>query len=228
MNTRQNDIAKRNERVACVLFDLDGTLTDSGEGVMGSAAYAFRKLGLPVPEPRELRTMVGPPLSSSFPRLGVPQDKVEEAIAYYRDDYNDGGGKLRNSVFPGIEEMLRDLKEKGLRLFVATSKPEGVAREVLTTFGLTGYLEYIAGASSDRSRETKADVMRHLLEETGHPKGLVMVGDTIWDVLGAKELGIPCVGVSWGYGEDQDMLDAGAETVVATPKDLTEYLTGND
>ena len=221
MNTRQNDIAKRNERVACVLFDLDGTLTDSGEGVMGSAAYAFRKLGLPVPEPRELRTMVGPPLSSSFPRLGVPQDKVEEAIAYYRDDYNDGGGKLRNSVFPGVEEMLRDLKERGLRLFVATSKPEGIAREVLTTFGLTGYLEYIAGASSDRSRETKADVLRHLLEETGYPEGLVMVGDTIWDVLGAKELGIPCVGVSWGYAAPGELEAAGADAIA---KDMEELL----
>ena len=221
MNTRQNDIAKRNERVACVLFDLDGTLTDSGEGVMGSAAYAFRKLGLPVPEPRELRTMVGPPLSSSFPRLGVPQDKVEEAIAYYRDDYNDGGGKLRNSVFPGVEEMLRDLKERGLRLFVATSKPEGIAREVLTTFGLTGYLEYIAGASSDRSRETKADVLRHLLEETGYPEGLVMVGDTIWDVLGARELGIPCVGVSWGYAAPGELEAAGADAIA---KDMEELL----
>ena len=216
------------ERIKNVLFDLDGTLTDPAEGITNALMHAQRRMGRPVSPREDLFVFIGPPLIETFmSEWGLSREESEQALVYYREHFGTKG-LFENVPYEGIGETLADLKASGLRLFVATSKPEGIAREVLTTFGLTGYLEYIAGASSDRSRETKADVIRHLLEETGHPKGLVMVGDTIWDVLGAKELGIPCVGVSWGYGEDQDMLDAGAETVVATPKDLTEYLTGND
>ncbi len=216
----------KTRRYDCVLFDLDGTLTESGEGVMGSAAYAFTQLGLPVPPPEELRTMVGPPLRASFLRLGVPGEKVEEAIALYRDEYNNRGGKLRNGVYPGIVELLEKLKGIGCRLYVATSKPETVAREVLERFRLDRYLERIAGASLDHSRESKADVLRHLLETVEKQKKAVLVGDTIYDVLGARELGLPCIGVNWGYGEKRDMEEAGAETIVETPEELFAYLTG--
>ncbi len=217
---------KRDIRYDCVLFDLDGTLTDSGPGITGGGAYAFEKLGLPVPPCEDLRTMVGPPLSSSFPRLGVPADRVEEAIGLYRHYYNRLGGKFENSVYPGVREMLERLKERGLRLFVATAKPEPVAREVLAHFGLDRYFDYIAGAGSDFSRESKADVLKYLLETAGDPEGTILVGDTVYDVAGANELGIPCVGVTWGYGSVKDMEAAGAAAIVSSPEELFWYLEG--
>ena len=211
-------------RYGRVLFDLDGTLTDSGEGIMGGGAYAFGRLGLPAPPARELRTMVGPPLAASFRRFGMPAELVEEAIRLYRYYYNDLGGKFRNSVYPGVEETLKKLKGLGCRLYVATSKPEPVAREVLAHFRLDGYFEQIAGASSDHSRESKADVLRRLLEMTGGAEDTVLVGDTIYDVEGANELGIPCVGVSWGYGDAGQMEAAGAAAIVGSPEELYAYL----
>ena len=118
-------------RYQSVIFDLDGTLTDSGEGIMNSAEYAFEQLGIAVPDRQDLRKIVGPPLTYSFPLFGVPEDQVVEAIRLYRDQYNNRGGKYQNHVYPGIEEMLSQLKQAGCRLFVATSKPEPLAREIL-------------------------------------------------------------------------------------------------
>ena len=213
-------------RYKYVLFDLDGTLTDSGKGIMNSARYAFGELGLETPPTQELRKMIGPPLGVSFAFLGVPQEQVEEAIRLYRDRYNNHGGKYECEIYPGIVELLEKLQAGGCRLYVATSKPEAMARDILTKFELARYFEYIAGATFDHSREGKAAVLRYLLELTGETNDSVLIGDTHYDVLGANELGIPCIGVTWGYGTRDEMQAAGAAEIVDSPDALYEYLRG--
>ena len=210
-------------RYSHIFFDLDGTLTDSGEGITNSGIYAFEQLGLPRPDRAEFRKMVGPPLKTGFSVLGVPQEMIEEAIRLYRENYN-RVGKYQNRVYPGIEEMLKDLKKAGCSLYVATSKPEQLAREILTGFRLAGYFEYIAGATWDHSRESKDGVLRYLVSLTGTSEGTVMVGDTQYDVLGAHQRNIPCVGVTWGYGLREELIRADAEAVADTPEQLLTYL----
>ena len=208
----------------CIFFDLDGTLTDSGEGIINCAIYALEQLGLPVPLRESLRFFVGPPLHESFPRVGVPAELVDEAIVLYRKRYVPIG-KFENIPYPGIRELLQQLKDLGYRLFVATSKPENLSVEILEHFKLDIYFERICGATSDASRSSKADVIAYLLalaSDTDHP---IMVGDTHYDVLGAKAHGIPTVGVRWGYGEVQNMLEAGAVAIADNPEQLLEILT---
>ena len=209
----------------CLLFDLDGTLTDSGEGIINSVVYSLEKLGLPVPPMSELRKFVGPPLKDSYARVGVPEDKIDEAIINYRVRYDTQGGKFENLVYDGIEELLERLKADGFRLFVATSKPEPLAREVLEHFNLTHWFEEIAGASMDGVRLTKAQVIQYLLDQIGELDDALMIGDTEYDVIGARNLGIPCVGVTWGYGLRESLERECAVHIVDTPMELYNWLT---
>lgn len=191
-----------------VLFDLDGTLTDSAPGIIDCATYAFSSLGYKIPDIHDLRTFIGPPLSSSFARFGMDPDTVEKAISAFRSRYT-VSGKFENDVYPGIEELLIKLKDKGYHLFVATSKPELTAREILAHFHLDIYFDEIAGASLDHNRESKEAVIAYLLSKKDIGAS-VMVGDTDYDVIGAKKHGIPCIAVSWGYGNKKSMLAEGA------------------
>ena len=211
-------------RMQNVIFDLDGTLTDSGEGIKNSAAYAFLQLGLPVPEEKELRKMVGPPLSVGFSVLGVPEAQINEAVRLYRVRYNEGGGKYENRVYDGIEDCLIALKTAGLRLYVGTSKPETLAREILSGFHLAPYFDYIAGASWDGSLQNKDDVLAYLLTVIGGADGAVMVGDTHYDVLGAHARNLSCIGVTWGYGTREELISAGADALLDAPDELSAFL----
>lgn len=207
-----------------ILFDLDGTLTDSGEGIMNCAVYALAHFGIEAPAEKELRTFVGPPLSESFARFGVPADRIEEAIRVYRSRYLPIG-KFENQPYPGIRELLEKLNTEGCRLYVATSKPEATSIEILDHFDLSKYFVKICGASSDFSRNSKEAVIAYLLEECGADEEAVMVGDTAFDVIGAKAHGIPTVAVSWGYGLVEDMKSAGAVAIADTMDELYELLT---
>ena len=206
-----------------ILFDLDGTLTDSGEGIMNCAALALEHFGIPVPDREALRVFVGPPLDKTFREFGVPADKTNEAIAVYRSRYVPIG-KWENHPYPGVEELLRKLKDQGHRLFVATSKPEEMSIEILTKFGLADYFERICGATLDGSRGKKEDVIAYLLSLTEGTGEAVMVGDTTYDVIGAAHHGIPTIGVAWGYGKVEDMKAAGAAAIADTMEALFEYL----
>jgi len=207
-----------------ILFDLDGTLTDSGEGIMNSAVYALAHFGIPAPTEAELRTFVGPPLTETFARFGVPRDRLEEAVRVYRSRYLPIG-KFENHPYPGIRELLEKLKADGHTLFVATSKPEVTSIEILQHFGLDGYFEKICGASTDFSRNSKEAVIAYLLDSCGARENAVMVGDTAYDVIGAKAHGIPTVGVSWGYGLVEDMERSGAAAIAHTMEELYTYLS---
>lgn len=206
-----------------ILFDLDGTITDSGEGIMNCATYALEHFGLPVPDRATLRQFVGPPLRDTFIRFGVPADKAEEAIAVYRSRYLPIG-KYENVPYPGIYELLEKLQKEGHKLYIATSKPESTSVDILNRFELSRYFERICGATMDGSREEKAQVIAYLLEITG-AKDAIMVGDTAFDVIGAASHGIPTIGVSWGYGEVADMERAGAKAIAHTMDELYGLLT---
>ena len=207
-----------------ILFDLDGTLTDSGEGIMNCAVFALAHFGIPAPTEAELRTFVGPPLTETFARFGVPKDQLEEAVRVYRSRYLPIG-KFENHPYPGIRELLEKLKDDGHTLFVATSKPENTSIEILEHFGMARYFEKICGASTDFSRNSKEAVIAYLLDSCGARDNAVMVGDTAYDVIGAKAHGIPTIGVSWGYGLVEDMENAGAAAIAHTMDELYGYLS---
>lgn len=201
-----------------ILFDLDGTLTDSGEGIINCAQLALRHLGIDADDRQALRRFVGPPLRESFPKFGVPGDRVAEAISVFRRHYL-AVGKFQNFPYPGIEALLRQLKADGFRLYVATSKVESTAVEILTKFGLAGYFDKICGAETD-GRDTKDAVIAYLLKQLDPEGRVLMVGDTVFDVEGAGVHGIPTIGVSWGYGDVREMENAGAAAIVSTPEAL--------
>jgi phosphoglycolate phosphatase len=206
-----------------ILFDLDGTLTDSGEGIINCATLALEHFGLPVPSRQEMGVFVGPPLDKTFIAFGVPADKAQEAIDVFRSRYV-VVGKFENKPYPGIHELLETLQSQGHRLFVATSKPEVTALEVLEKFELTDYFEKIVGATFDGTRSHKADVIAYLLKEIGNPEQMLMVGDTEFDVLGAAAHKIPTIGVTWGYGKVSAMEEAGAISIAHTMEELLEQI----
>lgn len=206
-----------------ILFDLDGTLTDSGEGIINSVIPALEHYGIAIPPREELQVFVGPPLHDTFLRFGVPADQLENATKIYRSRYIPIG-KFENAPYPGIPELLEMLKSQGHKLFVATSKPEPMAVEILEHFDLAQYFDRICGASMDTSRSSKEAVIAYLLEQNGSAENMVMVGDTKYDVIGAKAHGIPTIGVSWGYGEIDEMLEAGAAAIAHTTQELLELL----
>ncbi len=201
-----------------LFFDLDGTLTDSGPGIMNCAQLALEAYGIQAPR-EALRAFVGPPLRVSFARFGVPEAELDQAISLFRSRYQTVG-KFENLPYPGIPALLEQLQEAGFPLYVATSKPEITAKEILAHFHLDGYFLEICGATMDSSRENKADVIAYLLQKAGGPHGVLMIGDTDYDVLGAAAHGIPTIGVSWGYGTANSMAAAGALAVVDTPQAL--------
>ena len=157
-----------------ILFDLDGTLTDSGEGIINCAILALEHFGLPIPSREELRVFVGPPLHETFVKFGVPADKAEEAVAVYRSRYIPIG-KYENTPYPGIRQLLENLKEEGYTLYVATSKPEGMSVDILEHFDLAKYFDCICGASMDTSRSTKEAVIEYLIHRNGKSGNMIMV-----------------------------------------------------
>lgn len=207
-----------------ILFDLDGTLTDAGEGIINCASLALEKLGLPVPDTDAMKAFVGPPLRQTFQKFGVKPEEVERAIGIYRSRYVPIG-MFENAPYPGIHAMLAALKEAGHRLYVATSKPETMATAILEKFGLAPYFDKICGATLDHSRDSKDKVIGYLLEQT-HAKDAIMIGDTIFDVQGAAVHGIPTIGVTWGYGKAEDLIQSGVKSLAHSPSQLLNMLLG--
>ena len=187
-------------RPQLVIFDLDGTLTDSARGIVSSFRYALGHVGAPVPDDPDLAgRVVGPPMHHTLRAMGLG-DLTDDAIAAYRADYTTRGWVL-NEVFDQIPELLEDLRTAGVRLAVATSKAEPTARRILAHFGLDGHFEVIAGAGLDGVRSTKADVVAHVLAQLDPvPEHVLMVGDRVHDVAGASHHGIGTIVVDWGYG----------------------------
>ncbi|NBJ10237.1 HAD family hydrolase [Microvirga arsenatis] len=206
------------------LFDLDGTLTDPKTGITRSIQYALDRLGRPVPDADELTWMIGPPLIASFTKLlGSPED-AQEALRLYRERFG-ASGLFENEVYEGIPALLQDLRDQGVRLFVATSKPHVYARRILDHFELSRFFAGIYGSELDNRNADKRDLIRHILEqERFDPARAVMIGDREHDAIGAKANGLASIGVTWGYGSRQELLDAGVACLVDAPQDLAESI----
>lgn len=214
----------------CVLFDLDGTLTDSAPGIVEKIGEALVAAGHPSPDPDELkRHFVGPPLSESLrDYAGIEGAEADEIIAHYRRSYTTRG-VVGNSVFTGIEDVLGRLRMAGMPMAVATSKPELQADRVLAEFGLAEYFITVTGSTLDETRSTKADVVEEALRrlraagvDVSRP---IMVGDRRHDIDGAGAHGVDCITVGWGYGASEEIAHAARHA--PAPEDLAAMLLGS-
>lgn len=210
-----------------IFFDLDGTIIDSGEGVTNSVRYSLEKLGLPSMTEKELRRFIGPPLVYSYGAYaGVERENIETAIKYYREYYTEKG-IFEGYVYENIEKMLKILKENGKRIIVATSKPEEFARAILERAGLSEYFEYIAGATMDeKTRITKIDVIAYALEKAqiNDTSSVLMVGDRMYDIEGAKHFNMDVMAVLYGYGSYEEFIEYKADYIAKTPLDVAEKI----
>lgn len=210
-----------------ILFDLDGTLTDSAEGIMNCAEYALNAMGITEPDRSRLLRFIGPPLVDSFMDFyGMSREDALKAVALYRERFP-VKGIFENRVYEGIPEALDMLKKAGKRLAVATSKPEVYAKRILEHFELAEYFEAVTGAELSGERNAKSEVIEECLKRLGNPdKGTVlMVGDRKHDVIGAKACGVDCAGVKFGYAEENELENAGAICTFDTPIQLAEAVT---
>lgn len=209
-----------------VLFDLDGTLVDPVVGITNSIIHAFKKYNMEVKDRSELLKFIGPPLADSFQEFyGFSKEKAWEAMGFYREYYS-VKGVFENTLYDGIEEMLKTLKEHGYVIGLATSKPEPFARLIIESFKLTKYFDYIAGASFDDSRHQKEQVVEYALQTLNvtNPSEALMVGDRKFDVIGARINNMDCVGVLYGYGSEEELQEANAKYIVKTPQDIINLL----
>ena len=206
-----------------ILFDLDGTLTDSAPGITRSVQYALTYMGKPQYSQEELNSFVGPPLYRQFMDFaGFTLEEAERAVAKYRERYSTIG-LYENEVYPGIPELLAYLKGAGKILGVASSKPQVFVKEILQHFQLDPWFDVVVGAELDGSRINKEDVVEEALRIGGyqeHRGQVILVGDRRHDALGAQKCGITCIGVSYGYGGRQELEEAGADRIVDTVEEL--------
>jgi phosphoglycolate phosphatase len=206
-----------------VLFDLDGTLTDSSLGITNSVMYALEKMGLSVPEREKLYPFIGPPLRESFEKFcGLSQMDAEKAVSCYREYYSKTG-IFENEVIAGIPELLQFLNAQNVCCLVATSKPEKFTRMILEHFDLMQYFSFCACASMDSSHVEKPQIVADALQ---HCQGnSVMIGDRFHDVYGAKANNIPCIGVLFGFGSREELENAGADFIASDMDELRNLLS---
>ena len=213
-------------RYTLILFDLDGTLTDPGLGITNSVAYALERYGIHVADRRELYPFIGPPLVDSFQRFyGFSPADARAAVDVYREYFADRG-IFENEVYPGIPALLSRLRAAGLKLVMATSKPEEFAVRIAEHFGIAEYFDCIAGAAMDETRTQKWEVIEYALDRCGvtDRSAVLMVGDREHDVLGAARCGIPCLGVLYGYGSREELETAGACALADSVEAVGDYI----
>ena len=199
-----------------IVFDLDGTIIDSGLGITNSVMYALKKYNIEVADRTELYKFIGPPLYKSFMNFyGFSEEEAHRGVDYYREYYNDHG-MYENEVYEGIEELLKTLYEKGKTLILATSKPEHFARKILEYLGLAKYFTFIGGSEMSHTRVDKVEVMEYAFENCGitEYKNAIMIGDREYDIVGANHFKMDSIGVLFGYGNRTELENAGATYIV--------------
>jgi len=211
------------------LFDLDGTLTDPGEGFVKCITHALAGVNSLGHSPSEIRKHVGPPLEETLRKLLDGDDtKLAAAVALYRERYGIEG-YLENAVYPGIQHALEELSAKRIALFVATSKPTVFAKRILEHFRLAPFFQGIHGSELDGTNSNKAHLIAHLLrKESVDPSRTLMIGDRAHDVIGALANGVHPIGALWGYGTKEELVGAGAREICAHPTQLVNVLTSNN
>lgn len=209
-----------------LFFDLDGTLTDSAEGIVNSVEYALNKFGILVEDKNELKHFVGPPLVDAFMECyGFSRADADQAVVYYRERFRDIG-IFENAVYEGIPTLLESLKNKGYKLLIATSKPEEFAKRIADHFDLTKYFLRIAGATFDGKISSKKEVIEYAISLLGNPDkaSILMIGDRHHDTEGASAVGIDSLGVLYGYGSREELEKAGATYIAETVGDIERFL----
>ncbi len=207
------------------IFDLDGTITDSGPGIMNAIRYAVKKRGLPdVPE-EVLRSFIGPPLKEQFRSVfGLSDDEGTIMVATYREYYGEKG-IFENRVYDGVPEVFQKLQEAGVRILMATSKPEKYAKQIAEHFGFDKYFDFIGGACMDGRRTDKHDVIEYVIDSCKVCReNTVMIGDRRHDMIGASKAGIRSIGVLYGYGSREELERAGADMIAVTPDDISKLI----
>ena len=208
--------------MTCLLFDLDGTLTDPFEGITRSIVHGLTSLGRPAPDPRSLGWCIGPSLRTSFARLLDTSDSelIETALARYRERFGTRG-LFENQVYPDIPRVLEQLQDSGHTLFVATAKPTVYAEQIMRHFGLEAYFEKVYGSELNGRHSDKADLIGHILTtEAIAAAEAIMIGDHAQDMIGAARNQVPGIGVLWGYGRKDDLIEAGARCTITEPLGL--------
>ena len=203
-----------------VLFDLDGTLTQSEEGIWNCAKHAAKKMGFPEPDAETLRKFIGPPLEYSFSTyMGMTKEQAAEAVRFYRERYTTVG-MYENRVYPGVRVMMRTLWKAGAKLGIVTGKPAYPTGKILEHFGLDKFLTTVVCATDGHAE--KEHLIRQALPED--PGEVWMVGDRCFDMEGGKKAGVHTLGVTYGYGSEEELLESGAERLAKTPREISEIL----
>jgi phosphoglycolate phosphatase len=212
-------------RPTTVLFDLDGTISDSASGILAALEVAFDDHGIPWLDHDDAMSLIGPPFRVALAPF-VGELRVPSVIAAYRKHYVDGGGMFNTTMYDGIDTVIATLHAHGITLAVATSKGEPSAVEIVRHFGLSGYFTTVGGDTPEGARGTKALVVTEVLARLGNPDPatVMMVGDRHHDVEGARANGLACIGALWGYGTLDELRHAGAAAVCADPGELLDAL----
>lgn len=209
-----------------LLFDLDGTLTDSAPGIIASVHYAMEKMGKSVPSGTDMSAFIGPPLMETFQSIcGLSYAEAAQALEYYRERYN-VTGLFENQVYPGIPVLLERLQAEGKQIVLATAKPEGMAVRILEHFDLSKYFTLMAGASLDSSRARKEQVIAYVKEcvPAISRENAVMIGDRDQDAIGAALNGLDCIGVLFGYGSSKELTEAGAKWLAKDTDEIYQLI----
>ena len=209
-----------------ILFDLDGTLTDPKEGITKSVQHSLRRFGIEEENLDALCPFIGPPLRDSYMKFyGFSEEQATEAIGVYRE-YFCKDGWVQNKVYPGIRRLLKDLRSAGRKLYVATSKPEPFAVQILEHFELAEFFDFIGGACMNESRTDKYEVIEYVIESCNitDRNEVVMVGDRSHDMIGAKKAGLHSIGVLYGYGSKEELEQSGAEMLVEVPEQIVSLM----
>ncbi len=212
-----------------ILLDLDGTVSDPMVGICTSVQYGLRKMGIEVPDIKVLTPFIGPPLRDSFRKYyHIPEENIEKVVAFYRERFSTVG-LFENELYPGMKDMLADLKKAGKHLTLASSKPRVFVQKILDYFDITGYFEVIMGSELDGTRENKIEIIEEslrLLFKDGPvaKESCVMVGDRKYDVSAAGLTGLKSIGVTYGYGSREELEEAGADLIADSVSELMDIL----
>lgn len=205
-----------------IAFDLDGTLSDPARGLVEGFVYAFRKMGIEYGDRESLKRFIGPPLIETWmPEFNLSYDEAERAVILFREYYNVYGW-WDNTIYDGIRELLAELKKMGKTVVLTTSKPEDTALDILRLFDIRRYFDFVGGASSHKTRERKSEVIDYVLDSIGctDRSRCVLIGDRVYDAVGARECGIDSIGVEWGHGSAEELASSPFTYLAGTPGDV--------
>ena len=209
-----------------LFFDLDGTISNSAEGITNAVTYALEHMGIEPPAKQDLRHFIGPPLVRTFTEdYDLNAEECARVVAFYREYYN-VKGVYESEIYPGIKELLKRLLDAGYHVVLATCKPAVIAKMVLEYFGIESYFEMVSGPEMDGTRNEKHQVIAYAMEKLDihDPENVLMIGDRRDDALGAKMCGVKCIGVLWGYGDEAELREAGVVAVAQNAEQLQEMI----